>query len=786
MAFQITWSFLFSAALLWSCHSGTKTIYVHPAGNPDAPGTKENPLSSPQGALDKVSDLRQNFRGPLTILLAPGTYRLTEPLVISPALGPLTLQGIQAAEVKIKGSIVLDCTWQRYKDQIWVAKVANPPVIFDQLYVSGQCQTLARYPNYDPAGGDWQGHAGDAVAPARPQRWKNPTGGYVHAMHAGRWGDFHYLITGKDADGALSLTGGHQNNRPAPWHAESRMVENIFEELDTTGEWFYSAQEQALYYWPPDSMNLPVATVEVSALKHLVEFKGTAQNPLTDITIEGIHFQHTRRTFMEPYHRLLRSDWSIYRGGAMLLDGTAQCTIRHCVFSDLGGNAIFLNGYNRQVTISGNHIYTCGASGICLVGDSTAVRSPSFQYQEFVEISVMDTISGPANDLYPAHCFIINNLIHHIGRIEKQVAGVQLSMANAVQVMHNTIYDVPRAGINIGDGTWGGHLIAFNDVFNTVLETGDHGAFNSWGRDRFWHLRWETIDSLTKANPNMPYWDAQQTTIIRNNRFRCDHGWDIDLDDGSSNYHIYDNLCLNGGIKLREGFYRVVRNNIMINNGFHPHVWFAHSEDVFTQNIVMTKHFPILLRGWGRQTDHNFFPDSSTWFLARNNGTDQNSLYGNPQFINPDKGDYRVQPTSPALHMGFVNFSMDSFGVQIAELKRLAKQPDIPELIVPGFYTYAKKTVIWLGGTIKAIESGEEQSALGLFTPQGILIEKIPEGSELQRHGFLPRDVILKVDGQPIQSMGALLSAYQENVWKGKITMTIQRRQAIMDVVLKT
>jgi hypothetical protein len=34
------------------------------------------------------------------------------------------------------------------------------------------------------------------------------------------------------------------------------------------------------------------------------------------------------------------------------------------------------------------------------------------------------------------------------------------------------------------------------------------------------------------------------------------------LDDGSSNYQIYNNLCLNGGIKLREGFYRTVENNI--------------------------------------------------------------------------------------------------------------------------------------------------------------------------------------------------------------------------------
>ena len=66
------------------------------------------------------------------------------------------------------------------------------------------------------------------------------------------------------------------------------------------------------------------------------------------------------------------------------------------------------------------------------------------------------------------------------------------------------------------------------------------------------------MDEITAREPSLILLDAQKPTIIRNNRFRCDHGWDIDLDDGSSNYHIYNNLCLNGGIKLREGFHRIV------------------------------------------------------------------------------------------------------------------------------------------------------------------------------------------------------------------------------------
>ena len=51
--------------------------------------------------------------------------------------------------------------------------------------------------------------------------------------------------------------------------------------------------------------------------------------------------------------------------------------------------------------------------------------------------------------------------------------------------------------------------------------------------------------------------------MLHNNRWRCDHGWDIDLDDGSSNYHIYNNLCLNGGIKNPRRIQRTVENNII-------------------------------------------------------------------------------------------------------------------------------------------------------------------------------------------------------------------------------
>ena len=110
--------------------------------------------------------------------------------------------------------------------------------------------------------------------------------------------------------------------------------------------------------------------------------------------------------------------------------------------------------------------------------------------------------------------------------------------------------------------------------------------FRSWGRDRYWRPNIAEVNDWVQQVPELPRLDAVKPVILRNNRWRCDHGWDIDLDDGSSYYIITNNLCLRGGIKNREGYGRVVENNIMVGSGFHPHVWFAASGDIFRRNIA--------------------------------------------------------------------------------------------------------------------------------------------------------------------------------------------------------
>ncbi|MBN1443213.1 MAG: right-handed parallel beta-helix repeat-containing protein [Planctomycetes bacterium] len=677
-----------SAAILATAIACAVDLHVAPGGKDSQPGTYEQPFATLQRAQQAARAAAA--KGAVTVRIHGGTYYLAETLVFTAAdsgteQAPVIYRAEPGQDAVLSGGARLELQWRLYRDGILQASTPEDLEI-DQLFVNGQRQPMARYPNYDPDVLVYGGYDRNCFAPERAARWKDPAGGYIHAMHSASWGGMHYRITGKDAENRVTYEGGWQNNRPSRMHGEHRFVENIFEELDAPGEWFHDAKTRTLYCYPPEGVDLKTATVEVVRLRHLIELRGSKESPVRWITLQGLTFRHAARTFMENKEPLLRSDWTTYRGGAVFLTGAEDCRLIDCELDQVGGNAIFASAYNRRIAVRGCHIHESGANGVAFVGSPDAVRSPLFNYGETFDYAKIDRTPGPRGDDYPADCIVEDCLITRNGRVEKQTAPVQISMAESITVRHCSIYEVPRAGINISEGTWGGHLIEFCDIFDTVLETGDHGSFNSWGRDRYWHPDLRTVDREVAADPALPFLDARRPTVLRNNRWRCDHGWDIDLDDGSTNYRIESNLLLRGGLKMREGYRRIATNNILVNDTLHPHCWFEKSGDVFRGNIVMGSYRPAVMNiaKWGETVDFNLFTTSED-DRARfaKNGCDEHSIVGDPMFVDPESGDFRVRDGSPALAIGFQNFPMDRFGVRKPELRAIARTPEIPALRQP-------------------------------------------------------------------------------------------------------
>lgn len=797
---QIAWA----AGCLCCClQLNGQVIYVSTRGNDKWNGSEKKPVAS----LVRAQELARAYGRDTSVEIVfedgiyylPGTVQFTgQDSKDYPAT--VTLRARHEGKAVISGGQQIRLDWKQEAGNIYVASVPAGMDI-DQLYVAGLRQPMARFPNaqpgkqrnvYDTWVLDHQAQPNPEMDPLQPERialWKNPEGGYVHAMHTALWGDMHWEIKGKNEDGTLQLEGGWQNNRPSGMHPLYRFVENVKEELDVPGEWYYDRSESKLYYMPLPEIDLDEAKVEIVRLKHLIEFNGTKENPVRGIHLQGLTFKHTARTFMENKEQLLRSDWTMYRGGAIVFNGAEECSVENCEFDHLGGNTIFVNNYNRYLTVRGCYIHHSGANGIVFVGDPDMVRSPLFRYGN-QNYETMDMTPGPLGDNYPQDCWVDDCLITMTGRDEKQTAPVQISMSQRIRVSHCSIYDVPRAGININEGTFGGHVIEFCDVFNTVLETGDHGSFNSWGRDRFWTPDVVTISDQVALHPDMQYWDVLEPNVLRYNRWRCDHGWDVDLDDGSSFYRIYCNLLLNGGLKMREGYDRVATNNIILNNSLHPHVWVRNSDDVFKHNIVFTAYQPAVMNSalgesdrWGKELDYNLFATGQAAmrkFAAH--GADAHSVSADPLFVNPGQGDFRVRPESPAFKIGFRNFDMTDFGVKSEKLKKLVRTPDIPEIVLQ-IQDEVSAEYTWLGAVLKEVK-GEELSAYGAkFSQASMALDRVPAESEAYKLGLRSGDLLLSFGGKEISTAASFKQLLEEYAGKSG-ELLVMRNQKEMVVKL--
>lgn len=771
-------------ALCLAPYSLCAEVFVSPAGKDTNPGTADQPLKSIHVAVQKIGKAPAEPDEKRMITLEDGVHYMGKTLVLDGHDSGLVIRAKNPRKAVVSGAVPFSAEWSDYRDGIKKASVPRE-LEMDVLFVNGKPMHMARYPNYDPRAAIFHGTASDADGEARAAGWADPAGGYMHALHDRMWGGMHFRFLGKEG-GKLKMEGGWQNNRPSGPHRQYRFVENIVEELDAPGEWYLDRKSGTLYLYPEQGTDLPKARLEAAGLEELVVLRQEGGKAVSRVTLKDLVFTGTCRTFMKNREPLLRSDWTIYRSGAVLMQGAKDCTVTGCDFVDLGGTAVFVDGKNSGIRIVSCDIHDVGGNGVAFVGKRSAYRGPrDYQEAKSLSMATMDKTPGPLTDEYPVNCLVDDCLIYRTGTIEKQTAGVEISLSKNISVRSCSIYDVPRAGINIGEGAWGGHVVEYCDVFDAVQETNDHGAFNSWGRDRFWK-RDMTALSQDKA---IVLLDVVSPIVLRNNRWRCDHGWDVDLDDGSSNYEIYNNVMLASGLKLREGFFRKVYNNILVNNSLHPHVWFRQSGDEVLNNIVFEDGYrkagAMNFSPWGKRMDRNFVhvpgmkKTEPATGLAAASGNDAGSLKGDALFVNPARGDFSVKRNSPVLKLGFKNMAMNRFGVRSSRLKQMARTPEIPAISGGGADQASPAVHLREAGAMLRLAQGNGDLSVQGLKPEDlgrvVIVVSVEKGGLFDSLGMMADDVILSVNGTPLDGMGTLRGKLSSG---GKFDFTIRRNQA--------
>ncbi len=367
------------------------------------------------------------------------------------------------------------------------------------------------------------------------RKWSNPSTGVVHALHCQYWGGWQFAIDDRDMN-SQTITwsrGGFQEARGCD-SGKEYYIDNIFEELDTPGEWFYDEKDMKLYLMPNSST--PPEIGYGTQLDRLFGIEGTMDEPVKNITLSGMTLAYTQPTYLKDYEVPSGGDWTVHRDGMIFIEGAENITVEGNVFDSPGGNGLIVTGYARNVAVRGNEFKFVGDNVVVVLGRA----------------DLMDATTGTQ----PRHTIIDGHLMREFGIWGKQTCALGQSLGTQTTFVNNIFFNGPRAGININDGLGGGNLIKKNIGFNMVRETGDHGVLNSWDRQPYvTKVRDGTTPSLIPATSNLTL------NMFINNYHSA---WPIDHDDGSCYYYDTLNVLVYGGFKNYLGHTKIAKYNLYI------------------------------------------------------------------------------------------------------------------------------------------------------------------------------------------------------------------------------
>ena len=624
--------------LLFLCAAiaSAQTIIVSPDG----------PIRTLTAARDAARAQRRAGRsGPVTVEVRDGTYFLSETLVLTPEDSGTVWQAAPGARPVISGGRVIS-GWKKGAKQIWTADAPDP--YFRQLFVSGRRAQRARTPNFGfyRIDGD---SSQDKPFKLRfrgndiRSQWASPGDAEVVALFA--WADLRMPITSVDEVSHTATLAA--DPRPSNREADARyFIENTPDSLDFEGEWYLDRKTHTVSYWPLPGENMASEQIIAPALVQLVRLEGQPEQgrPVRDITFRGLQFAH--------------ADWSMdpkgyadtqaaeFAPAAIDAAGAVDCTLEHCAVAHSGGYAVHFGRGSKRNQVLACELFDLGGGGL-KIGEQTL--SPDENLQNYENV-------------------VADNHIHDLGLVYAPAVGVWVLQSGRNQIVHNHIHDLFYTAISVG-WTWGygenqskANVIEYNHLHNIGKQVlSDIGGIYTLG-----------VQPGTRIRNNLVH-DIDSFTY---------GGWGIYPDEGSSEMLIENNIvynCKSSGFHQHYGRENVVRNNIwafnrenqLMRSRAEDHVSFR-----FEHNIVYFDQGRLLGSNWKGQfvMNHNLYFDTRSRDIRfadqnfadwRTGGHDADSLIADPLFVNAGNFDFRLQPNSPALKLGFQPIDMTTVGPRV-------------------------------------------------------------------------------------------------------------------------
>lgn len=655
--------------LAFSTFAAPLVLHVATNGNDSASGAitrraGDGPLATLGAALRKVRAAKSTDG--VTILLHGGVHRLAEPIVFTPEDSgasvekPFTIAAF-GKEKPILSSGVRLSNWKHVVGQsaLWQADARaqlGDKWQFRSLFINGRRATRARTPNEDGLFRMDGGRFND-----KPFQFKFRAGdlkpswvetGDVEVIVFEKWTDIRQFIREVNTESNVVTLSG--SSSPHTRESGARyFIENAPDALDLPGEWRLDRNSGVVSAMFKAGENPNAMEIVAPLLQELVQFKGdiAGKKAVRHVVLRGLTFADTDWSIAADGYRDTQAAVAVR--GDLFGDGMTDCVIENCTFTRLAGYGIDLGRGCQRNRIVGNEIFDVGAGGV-RVGE-TAVRNGEFD---------------------ATHSNVItDNHLHHLGVLYPPAVGVFIIQSATNRVAHNHIHDLFYTAVSVG-WTWGyrdspchANVIEFNhmhDIGQGLLS--DMGAVYTLG--------------------------PQPGTVVRNNLIHdvtsfTYGGWGLYTDEGSTGIVLENNIvyrCKSAGFHQHYGKENVIRNNVFafnVENQLMRSREEAHTSFFFTNNLVLFNSGSLLGSTWKNDQfviDGNLYWDTrwtgnapkpkfsdATLEQWKARGHDTNSVFADPLFVDAAKGDFRLQPSSPAARMGFKPIDLSSVGMRSAE-----------------------------------------------------------------------------------------------------------------------
>ncbi len=727
------WQYLFLSALIFvvlGCEKSNSKTFVSDSSSPSSKVSSSNidnsrpcfivkPGESMVSARDKIRDWRKKSPDNATriaeVFIEGDIKFFDAPLELGPQDSNVIWSSFSGERTKVtlmRGRKITD--W-KINEKGWfetqIPAVADGSWWFDQLYVNDHRAVRAKTPNrfwyyvgdsvdfmIDPKTNKEIDASHRAFIPRQEQLSlfetitkldpeKYPINDIqIRFFHS--WASSKHRIGSYDPKNQTVLLTGD-----ACWTLDSwgrgklrYEVEGIPEALDIPGE-FLLNREGTLLYIPRKGETLENTTFYAPANSNTFEDNGflritgdldaikleenTSDNsPLfvQNITFHGINFEYD--SFQLPEAGLSSGQAAIKTPVSIYVEAARNIKFEQCRLAHLGGYAFWFHRACRQCQVHQCFMDDMGAGGV-RIGTATGDN---------------------ADNILTRNMEVTDNVIHDYGQIEASAIGVWLGHTADNKVLYNDISNGFYTGISLG-WVWGyapsksvNNKIEFNHIHHIgqgVLS--DMGGVYSLG-----------ISTGTTVSNNRIH------DVYSYNRYGRG-GWGLYTDEGSSNMTFENNLVYRvhtGTVHQHYGQGNIFRNNILaysldgqIQRSRHE----DHLSFTLENNIILWDQGPLTNSQWGVNEGRYILRNNLYWFTGepktqeekdrlyfdgqsladwQKKGNDIGSRFADPNFVNPEKGDFNFkdnQLNEAVKAIGFKPFNYSLAGLSVESKQRWAK-----------------------------------------------------------------------------------------------------------------